>query len=64
VFPSNDNIDRELANVTSAQNCHRLGDPTQGTTGGPDATSPSNGSGGGTGGGWNKVSPRKELPVP
>ena len=39
--PNGDNLNQELSNVTSAQNCHRLGDP--GTSG--------------TGGGWNKVSP-------
>jgi hypothetical protein len=40
-----DSDGQHIANATSAQNCHRLGDPS---------TS-------GTGGGWNKVTPRKYL---
>jgi hypothetical protein len=43
--PNADNADMTLSNVTSAQNCHRLGDPGQG----------------GTGGGWNLVTPRPKL---
>jgi hypothetical protein len=37
-----------IANATSAQNCHRLGDITNTPQG--------------TGGGWNKVTPRKYMP--
>ena len=43
-----DNLSMELSNVTSAQNCHRLGDPSLGASGG-------------TGAGWNRVTPRKDL---
>jgi hypothetical protein len=41
-----DNNNKTLSNVTSAQNCHRLGDPGQS----------------GTGAGWNLVTPRNLLP--
>ena len=45
-----DSVGRELSNVGSAQNCHRLGDPNQSTPG--------------TGGGWNKVTPRAKITPP
>ena len=44
--PNADNNNKSFSNLTSAQNCHRLGDPAQN----------------GTGGGWNLVTPRPKLP--
>jgi hypothetical protein len=48
VSPNADNNNKTLSNATTAQNCHRLGDASQG----------------GTGGGWNLVTPRLKITPP
>jgi hypothetical protein len=50
VTMNSDSRYRTLSNTGAAQNCHRLGDPYQGTTEG-------NGDTPGTGSGWNRVTP-------
>jgi hypothetical protein len=58
--PANaDNVNRTFSNATSAQNCHRLGDPFQNSG---TYTYGTNGDSPGTGSGWNKVSPWTNAP--
>jgi hypothetical protein len=59
------NLNKELAQWTSAQNCHRYSESNNTTTTVPEYRASRTAGAAGTGAGWNKVTPWKQtLNVP